>query len=757
MSSSNYLQLTFLEKRKSFVDMTIQALPLTALVEYKNNTQESWNKNTKSNTKSNSPVKPAANLVLPPLPPLPPSTPPSKITTNNSTQPTMSRASLTRLEVESGSSKSLPISFPYYFLDQGDPEDTFNLWQRQEDSLTNISNRKDEHLPSQSPTPQVDTERIDSTKKLNNDEVFNPVPKRFSQFIIDQQNPYVSQRLDNLSTISPSMQSERYIMRSLTPLTGTNKKRAGLLVMNPEQQENNSKRTSDELIPPRREISDSMGSQATIFSTRQELHNVPLVNRNVKKSNTIFRRRNNKSKRTSNVRVQTSSSDASVLTRKNAIRSKQGSWLYRLKVRLQRMVAKFKFYSFKVSSRRSASIRRSKSTKLVRKHRENPQNRDMKRIQSIRVSSSRFNHISSPLTNPHLGKQPVFQVATIDDNLKFLAGAPKESVYMGNNRSESQGKLNHLSEYIQQQEQNYMQKMIDNKATSETSKLILPSPDFNDTRSELLTESVTTHVKTIDEPLSRQPPAPPPHLDNSFNNINMGSRNVSLAQQRDLQHQVHSHSQNEVRQYEIAELWNSYLKQVLFKRILLRQEINMFQNFMATLATSNNQPNTRHNIAESTVGTSSYNESSILAPLKSMRGEKSVVSSYCSHSSRCQSNYSSSDKQDTASVYTTGSSESNLETKEYNYEDEEFNKKVLNRRSMLGEMLEYLSEEDDENVEDDESVASLQKTYSIVSSGKHSDVLLKTYGTVIRRSNSKPSSPLKRSFGLNHSLSSIVS
>ena len=108
--------------------------------------------------------------------------------------------------------------------------------------------------------------------------------------------------------------------------------------MNPEQQENNSKRTSDELIPPRREISDSMGSQATIFSTRQELHNVPLVNRNVKKSNTVFRRRNNKSKRTSNVRVQTSSSDASVLTRKNAIRSKQGSWLYRLKVRLQRMV-----------------------------------------------------------------------------------------------------------------------------------------------------------------------------------------------------------------------------------------------------------------------------------------------------------------------------------------------------------------------------------------------------------------------------------
>ena len=94
--------------------------------------------------------------------------------------------------------------------------------------------------------------------------------------------------------------------------------------MNPEQQENNSKRTSDELIPPRREISDSMGSQATIFSTRQELHNVPLVNRNVKKSNTVFRRRNNKSKRTSNVRVQTSSSDASVLTRKNAIRSKQG-------------------------------------------------------------------------------------------------------------------------------------------------------------------------------------------------------------------------------------------------------------------------------------------------------------------------------------------------------------------------------------------------------------------------------------------------
>lgn len=738
--------------------MTIQALSLNTLVQYKNNTQESWNKITKSNRESNSPVKPAANLDLPPLPPLPPSTPPNNITTNSSTQPTMSRASLNRLEVESGSSKSLPISFPYYFLDQGDPQDTFNLWQRQDDLLTNTSDRREENPPLKSHTPQVYTERIENTRKLNNDEVFNPVPKRFSQFIIDQQNPYVSQRLDNLSTVSPSMQSDRHIIRTLTPLTGANKKQTGLLVMNPERQENDSKKTSDQLTPPRREISDSMGSQATIFSTRQELHNVPLVNRGVKKSNTLFRRKN-KSKRTSNVRVQTSSSEASNLTRKNAIRSKQGSWLYRLKVRLQRIVAKFKFYSFKVSSRRSASIRRSKSTKLVRKLRENPQNRDIKRIQSIRASSSRFNHISNPLTNPHLGKQPVFKVATIDDNLKYLAGAPRDISYLENYRRESQAKLNHLSEYIQQQEQDYMQNMVDNQAASQTSKLILPSPDFNDTRSELLTESVTTHVKTIDEPPSRQPPLPPPHLDNSFNSINVNSRNVSLAQQqRKLLHQLHQKSQNGIRQYEVAELWNSYLKQVLFKRIQLRQEINMFQNFMATLATSNNQPNIKHIIAESTVGSSSYNESFILAPLKSMKGEKSIVSSYSSHSATHKSNYSSSDRQDADSIYTTGSTESNQEMKDPNYEDEEFNKKVLNRRSMLGEMLEYLSEEEeDENFEDHESISSLQKTYSVVSSGKNSDVLMKTYGTVIRRSNSKLNSPLKRSFGLNHSLSSIVS
>lgn len=100
-------------------------------------------------------------------------------------------------------------------------------------------------------------------------------PKRFSHFIVDEQNPYVSQRLDNLSVVSPSLESAGYeIIRSLTPMQKNTKTSA--LILNPER---NLGGSAEVLNNTQRDISDSMGSQATIFSTRPE-QDSPLLSRN---------------------------------------------------------------------------------------------------------------------------------------------------------------------------------------------------------------------------------------------------------------------------------------------------------------------------------------------------------------------------------------------------------------------------------------------------------------------------------------------
>ncbi|RCK55240.1 hypothetical protein Cantr_04260 [Candida viswanathii] len=695
---------------------------------------------------------------LPPLPPLPQTTHSSE--NNILIAPQMTQATLTRLEVESTSSKSLPISFPYYFLDQEDPQDTFHLWRSDDDSQKKLD--KDKDLPMPPPKQAAAT--------TGNYDDFNP--KRFSNFIVDEQNPYVSQRLDNLSIVSPSLESAGYeIIRSLTPMQ-RNPKNSGL-ILNPDRHLGPGSSEVLNQQHPHREISDSMGSQATIFSTRQEMQDTPLLTRNEynrKRASLLFKR---KSKRTSNVRVQTSSSSNSSLARKNAIKSKQGSWIYRLKMSIKKMISKFKFWSFKVSSKRTASVRRSRTLQSLRRKRENPRPKDIKRIKSIRDSSSPFN-ISAPITNPHLGKQPVFKVAKIDDNLKFRAGAPKENVYLHDN-DESFGKLNHLSEYIYQQEADYFKKHGVNLAQgnhngdrNSDSKSMLPSPDFEGSPSELLTDSVTTHARTM-------PPVPPPHLDHTFTNTrNPSPQRVPAPQVTPPDKQQHPRQPS---QQEMVELWEKYLRLVLYKRIQLRQEINMFQNFMVseftpgsgnkrqgsqkTVTNQSHSQQKGHQAQKSIANSSSNNGSSIYADsntlelIKSMEGEKSIVKSESSgvHTST----NSESRSGDSASVYTSSSGESHYVRDE---KDEEFNTRVLHRRSMLGDMLEYLSEEDDEDDDEDEDEylyvdgSSVNKSNSIAS--KQSDILLKTYGTVVKKSNSRLNSPLKRSFGLNHSLSSIA-
>ena len=695
------------------------------------------------------------------LPPLPPPLPRTK---DNLFPAPMSQAVLNRLEVESTSTKSLPISFPYYFLDQEDPQDTFHLLRSETDSVVQSPDEKDLPLP---PAPQTSQTKGASTRPHNPSEqnmvkTYNEFnPKRFSHFIVDEQNPHISQRLDNLSIVSPSLESAGHeIMRSLTPMQKNT--RNSELIMNPDRHHHHLGR-AEVLSTPTRDISDSMGSQATIFSTRQD---TPILTRgeyNRKKASSLLF--NRKSKRTSNVRVQTSSSSDSSLTRRNAIKFKQGSWLYRLKMSIKKMISKFKFYSFKVSSKRSPSVKRSGTLQSLRRRRENPQPRDIKRIKSIRAGSSPFN-ISAPVNNPQLGKQPVFKVARIDDVLKYRAGSPNENMNLYG-IDESVGKMNHLSEYIYQQEADYFKKhginnsmnIANSGEKNSDSKSMLPSPNFDESPSEFLTDSVTTHAKS-------NPPIPPPHLDHSFT----ASRNLSPQRfpapapspATELDHQ------------NIVELWEKYLRLVLYKRIQLRQEINMFQNFMVSEFASTTTTNDTNKIQSShepvsyhheqspvqcpqaksittsstNNGSSVYTDMNTLQIVKSMAGERSIVKS---NSTSERTNTYSEKNSDNASVYTSTSLESN---DVINNKDEEFATKVLNRRSMLGEMLEYLSEDDDDNDDIDDDELSINKSNSIVS--KQSDLVLKTYGTVLRRGSSKLNSSLKRSFGLNHSLSSIA-
>ncbi|CAI5757981.1 unnamed protein product [Candida verbasci] len=468
---------------------------------------------------------------------------------------------MNRLEVESTSTKSLPISFPTYYLDKS--IDNFNI----------------------EPKQQVD---------------YNPIPKRFSQFIIDQQNPYLSQRLDNLSS------------REEEPL---------------------------------RDISDSMGSQATIFSTRQDSSIVP-----TKRSKSKWlKKRNSKS---SNVQLTRQSSITSSLKRTKAIKIKQGSKWYRLKLFFKKLRQKI----FKVSNKRKVSMKRSKT--LIRKQRSNPQNKHVKQ------------QISNPITNPNLGQQPVFKIRKIGD-----LNPRDQQIYT---QEDSNPKERHLSNYIQEQEK------LQKKPSPPNEFVQLPSPNFDENLSEF--ESIA--------------PSLPPHLDASF------QKQISKPIHKDEQSVDLQKVDSAVAQENIHQLWHCYLRFVLFKRIQLRHEIEMFQNYLLETTT----------------------------PVQINFDKESTIKS-------------DNEVESTSSIYT--SIETETDTIGSNNKEGDFKDRILKRESILADMLDYSSEDEEEEEEDDDDdddVFSIQNSNSIRS---------KTYGTIKYTRGRSTNSSLKRTFGLAHSLSQL--
>ena len=485
----------------------------------------------------------------------------------------MTQDSLKRLEVESTSSESLSAAaaiaqYPYYNLDDvmASPSSQSQSATTGNHPASGSGSGSKKFTPRSSPRKQQQQYNQNSSSGSGSrsqhqrigpdgvplspidDDSFNQVPKRFSQFIIDQQNPHISQRLDNLSMISSSLESDQARNNGTSEDVSGNSRETMLSenqnnynnthnssintspTMDPHRLVNNNTAHDDiqsVSVSNRDDISESMGSQATIFSTRQEPEAL-LTNRRVgrlstglNKTKSLFNKnkmtkgKNSRLKivnRTSTVRLYkspTSSITSSLLmnnnqnkaarggkttgatrsgglgntngtatstttpsiqssaslTRQNAIKTKKGSWWYRLQLKIRQFWTKFKFYNFKASSskKRQVGVRRrrgnrdisrtnpsssqsiKKSKSLVRKVRENPQNQDLKRLASIKIPPAhQFDHqfahqlrvrgskvvpgvgklqISAPVNNPQLGKVDKIERVIMDDDLKRYAGA----------------------------------------------------------------------------------------------------------------------------------------------------------------------------------------------------------------------------------------------------------------------------------------------------------------------------------------------
>ncbi|RLV93370.1 hypothetical protein JA1_002512 [Spathaspora sp. JA1] len=500
------------------------------------------------------------------------------------------KSALIRLQVETSSEASFDSQASQY------EQEAKNKTKSQHTSLDTFSLLYDQpnehrysntlHLQSPPKSHNIEPSIASTTSSVihhtfqSENNLINPIPQRFSQFIFDQSN----HPLDGISVDSPK--SSDY---NANPTTFY-------------------KRHT-------RDISDSMGSQATIFSIKnQQLLDPNLVPFTLEpprqmtcssirqKRRAFFKRTRTQKQRTSNVRLYRADSISnSSLHRQNAIKFKSGSLAYRLKCKLKKFLVKLKFFSFKVSSKRSKSVKKSNKFKKL---------------------------IGNPSSNPHLGKTPVFKVAKSDTNV--LQQKPQQQ-----QPEQSQP----ITVPVQQEEH------IPTEPVQPIPKSLNPAELAQDTA-------------------EARPPTPPPHTDNSY------LENSNIYEDTN----------------QIPELWKNYLLQVLITRIKLQQEITMFQKFVV-----DNEKNQQI----------------------SFETESKLVD-------------------DLASTSSYSSVESDTRPQEQEFD------KVLHRRSMLGEMLEYSSDEDDEREDD------LQSSYSTASTAKFS----KTYS--IRR---KPT--ITRSFGISHSLNDL--
>lgn len=408
-----------------------------------------------------------------------------------------------KLEVESDSSVSISVSVLYYDLSNYSQSlDTVNMLQTKENEPE--AAYKDSASPKYVNTSHISTDAVAPQ--------IEEVPHRFSQFILED--------------------------KSDGPLQ--------------------SHRSND--------ISESMGSQATIFSTRK--------NESIRSSTSLKRTR--------------------------AIRFKQGSLAYRMRLRLKKALKAMK-------------SRMKKAWRLVVRAPSRKVSRKPSRAGVSRGRLGRKNRgvagplqISRPLENRELGERGATMVPHLTADIKAEASQPQKKMleFVTNEKA---GRESHLLRYIQEQQ-----------------------------NSGVSAGSYTSYSAN-----SRTPPAPPPH------------RNLSKVTEI-----IQKQQENE--RNRMYELWNRYLLNVVVQRIKLRQEISVFQAIVANTAIPG-LLSPQNSVAHSAPKAEGRE-------LASSLGDESC------------GNHES----DWA---TTVHSESEPED-----HDAKRLQKVLNRQSVLGEMLDYTSE-----------------------------------------------------------------
>lgn len=535
----------------------------------------------------------------------------------------------------SRSTKSGSFSMPYNPTDNTNSMGTASLLNQFENRDPLYSNTSHINMANTPVKQQGHYDNHNTPVRGQIDEnLFNQVPKRFSQFIIDQQVLNDVHKLDNLTLDSISIYSlDVPGIREAENIRISNERRVS------GQSGNNAKV---------RRTTSATGSQSTIFSTRQEKRRL--------------------------FKLSKPKSNGSNLARTKAIKFKEGGWYYRLKVRMKQLGKKLKalkFNNFTVSSKRTGSIKRSntRGKKLKRKCRKNPQNAAVRRLTS--------KEISVPYSNPQLGRGETERVDTLDARLKHQAGAVGDPNDMANTI-----KQNQISGYIDEQQDTYINSMYTKTKSS--------SINYGN---NTIRKKDVMHSYNSTSGIEEIPPTPPPHLEhNNFSTVEGEKAN------------------------DVIGAWKRYLSHVISQRIQLRQEIVFFQ----TLAASNG---------------AKFMVDDVLS--------KEIEAHYDGPESESESEYVSESEstlgKSISETETLSGSDIGTESDIVDLPTQKFNK-AYNRRSMLGEMLDYDSSDNElvsSSVYSDSSHASTIRYENFIrsaSSTASSDLGIgKRYGTILRR------------------------
>lgn len=294
-----------------------------------------------------------------------------------------------------------------------------------------------------------------------------------------------------------------------------------------------------------RQISDLMGSQATIFSTRDNDSALNRPSRFKSKSKSV------------KAGIDYPTEGYNRPKRRGAIRFKPGSKIYRAYVKMRRFASSCRSRFTLLWEFVAKSKRMNAKTQLRRLKLEKRRNRIFPKVgRGI---------ISAPVNNPQLGLNiGAERVSALTDDVRNMAGMLNDQPNPGHPFHEQVGKLSHLSNYIKEQK---------NMAPVTTKSV---SPFLADSKA----------------------PTPPPHGISAIaikDNIQEGSAQRTM-NDADIQQDLKPSSGLRVVAKDTApqlsgdqrpldtvglELWNRYLRNVTALRIRLRQEIALFQALAA--------------------------------------------------------------------------------------------------------------------------------------------------------------------------------